>query len=118
MVLSGCGKSAVRIGVSLHLLEFSKTYVGYINRKKVLSNMHENLINLTEEELLTQYMIRTADAKIKEAQRTKDVYQKSCSHTHVSVEHQRVDDCGTSPEFYSNMRCLVCGKHWTEKGSK
>jgi hypothetical protein len=38
MVLSGCGKSAVRIGVSLHLLEFSKTYVGY-GKQKEISNM-------------------------------------------------------------------------------
>lgn len=75
-------------------------------------------VEYTEEELLTQYMIRAADAKIKEAQRTKDTYQKSCSHRHVNIEHKRVDDYGTSPEFYSNIRCLVCGKHWTEKGSK
>jgi hypothetical protein len=39
MVLSGCGKSAVRIGVSLHPLEFSKTYVGYINLRKVVNKI-------------------------------------------------------------------------------
>lgn len=80
--------------------------------------MSENLVEYTEEEIITRYLIRNANAKIKEAQQTKYDAQERCKHRHLNIEHKRVDDYGTSPEFYSNMRCLVCGKHWTEKGSK
>lgn len=80
--------------------------------------MMSNVVEYTDEELITRYLIRNANAKIKEAQQTKYNAQERCKHRHVSKEHKRIDDYGTSPEFYTNMRCLVCGKHWTENGSK
>jgi hypothetical protein len=80
--------------------------------------MHENLVEYTEEEIITRYLISNANTQIKELQQMKYNAQERCEHRHVNIEHKRVDDYGTSPEFYSNLRCLVCGKHWTEKGSK
>jgi len=79
--------------------------------------MSQNLVEYTEEEVITRYLIDNANARIKEAQQTKYNAQERCKHRHVNIEHKRIDNDG-NPEFYSNMRCLVCGKHWVENGSK
>jgi hypothetical protein len=78
--------------------------------------MSINLVEYTEEELIIKYIIRNCNARIKEARTTMDKMQESCEHRHVNIEHKRVDSY--PPEFYSNMRCLVCCKRWTEEGSK
>jgi hypothetical protein len=80
--------------------------------------MRENLVQYTDEELITRYLISNANAQIEELQQTKYNAQERCEHRHVNIEHKRVDDYGASPEFYSNMRCLICSKHWTEKGRR
>ena len=79
--------------------------------------MSENLVEYTEEELLTRYIIRRRKENILEANQTIAEWQSTCKHRHVNIEHRRVD-AYPKPEFYSNMRCLVCDKRWTEEGSK
>lgn len=78
--------------------------------------MSVNLVEYTEEELIIKYIIRNCNARIKEARTTMAKMQDDCKHRHVNIEHKRVDSY--PPEFYSNMRCLVCDKCWTEEGSK
>lgn len=78
--------------------------------------MSENLVEYTEYELLTRHMVHNNHLKIKALQRNTEFWREKCDHSHVNIEHKRVDS--HPPEFYSNMRCLVCGKRWTEEGSK
>ncbi len=70
-------------------------------------------VEYTEEELLTQYMISTANAEIKRAQQTKHVYQLSCEHRHVNTEHERMEGYGERTTFRMHFRCLICGKQWS-----
>ena len=78
--------------------------------------MSENLVEYTDHELVTKFVIRHAESRIREDRETIAKWQNTCEHRHVNIEHKRVDSY--PPEFYSNMRCLVCGKRWTEEGSK
>lgn len=80
--------------------------------------MSINLVEYTEEELIIKYIIRNCNARIKESRTTMDKMQERCDHRHVNIEHKRIDGYGTEAKFYSNMSCLVCGKRWTEAGSK
>ena len=79
--------------------------------------MSENLVEYTEEELIIKYIVRNCNARIKKVRTDIDKAQERCDHRHVNIEHRRVD-AYPEPEFYSNMSCLVCGKRWTEEGSK
>lgn len=81
-------------------------------------NMSENLVNYTDDELLTRYIIRKRKDNIRESNQVIAEWQTACKHKHVNIEHKRIDSYGTGAEFYSNMRCLVCDKRWTEAGSK
>jgi DNA-directed RNA polymerase subunit M/transcription elongation factor TFIIS len=78
--------------------------------------MSENLVEYTEQELITRYIIRIEQQRILEANKVIAEWREDCEHRHVNIEHKRIDS--HPPEFYSNMRCLVCGKRWTEEGSK
>jgi hypothetical protein len=78
--------------------------------------MSENLVEYTEQEAITRYIIAIEHKRILEANQTIAKWRERCEHRHVNIEHKRIDSY--PPEFYSNMRCLVCGKRWTEEGSK
>lgn len=78
--------------------------------------MSENLVEYTEQETLTRHIIALEQSRILEANKIIAAWRENCEHRHVNIEHKRVDS--HPPEFYINLRCLVCGKRWTEEGSK
>lgn len=80
--------------------------------------MSENLVEYTEQEMLTRHIISLEQMRIVEANKIIAAWRENCEHRHVNIEHRRIDGYGTECEYYSNMSCLVCGKRWTEEGSK
>lgn len=76
------------------------------------------LIDYEEDELVAMYLIRNANAKIKEAQQTKHNVQERCPHRHLNAEHERIDGYGERSIFRTHFRCLVCSKQWSVNGSK
>jgi len=79
--------------------------------------MSDTLMGLTEDEKMICAIISFRHQCIKDANTVIAEQREKCNHRHVNIEHKRLDNDGY-PEFYSNMRCLVCGKHWIENGSK
>lgn len=72
---------------------------------------------LTEQELLTRYIIRIEQKRIREAEIVIADWQRGCDHRLAEVKHRRVDYDNT-PEFFTDFKCPICDKRWTEEGSK
>ena len=80
--------------------------------------MSENLVEYTDEEKRIRAVIEFRQQCIIDARQVIEEWRIKCKHRHVNIEHKRIDSYDNGASFYSNMRCLVCDKRWTEEGSK
>lgn len=44
--------------------------------------------------------------------------QQECLHGVVIKRHKSYDGYGEATEYYTDFKCSICDKYWTEKGSK